>query len=280
MSKALLKTTLCAAAFAAATTHAQAASVTISILDVAFQNPTFANKEYNSPKGPAPKAIKGTTDDDAAAVQWGYAPTEKVSRYEFDPRDTTFTVTDTNPFKLGDFWHFNNPIYSDSKFLETVALNVMLRATFHDGSGSTVTTDMDANFTFRHTETPNRPGSNDPACATEMVGGDCSDQVELTGSRLGFFETQVGDENVALEILGFKEEGVLKEKDYFWTEEGGPTTAPLFARFSFFSNPDDDDPTDNDDPLDPSPVPLPAAAWLLIAGVGSLAATRKLRRKA
>ncbi|MEL7343602.1 MAG: choice-of-anchor K domain-containing protein [Pseudomonadota bacterium] len=264
MLKADKRTTLIAAGLLAAAPGAHAASVSITILDVAFENPTHVTGNYDEPS-----LASGTTDTDATAVVWGKGwEGGTPSRYEFDPIDVTATVADNDPFVLGDFYHFNNPIHGDSKILDTVELKVMLGATFQDDNGNSVTTEMTASFLFGHTETMNRP-ADASHCTTEYVGGDCSDQVTLLSSNLDSYDGVVGDENVNLEILGFGT-NLDEVGSYFWTTEGKTTSSPLLAEFRFWSEPQDQE--------DPNAVPLPAAAWLLIAGIGSLAAARRARK--
>ena len=277
MNKALFKSALTAMTLLTASA-ASAATVSISILDAHFENPTAVPASGGS--GPLPSVTNGVTAPgsslaDGTQVSWGQGwKGGPQSNYVFDPRDVVFATDDSTPFEIGTFTHNNFAIYSDSYMLGTVDLSLTIKAVFQDDIGNAVETMLGATFTFGHSETPSFP--SDPAdCSTVMEIGPgsskprCSDQVTLLGATLDSFAGQVGDELVYLDLLGFGDN--LKDlESYFWTTEGTDTSSPLFAAFSFERI------QTNDLPPEPSPVPLPAGVWLMLAGIGSLAAARRV----
>jgi hypothetical protein len=101
---------------------------------------------------------------------------------------------------------------------------------------------------FQHNETPNAAPC-DPSGATI-----CPDVVTLVSEVSGETGVKVGTQFVKLRIDGFPS-GLT-----FITEEGQANRAPLTASFTVTT------------------VPLPAAGWLLLAGLGGLGLLRSRRK--
>jgi len=151
-----------------------------------------------------------------------------------------------SPFHLGDFTHQNFPIYAP--LLTSVDLEISIAGTI-DG----VAFAMTPSFTFGHLETLNRAPCA-PAGATI-----CPDVVSFLSSRDLSEVVSVGGADYMLIINGFEQGGDLVSS--FVTEEYQANTASLFASI-----------------IEPAPIPLPAAGWLLVTGFLGLGAARRRRR--
>ncbi len=245
-----------AAAAALIGTGAMATSVSIDQIGAIWQNPVFdqggvSNTIDNGDNDP-------TVGGETVSIFWGTPATNAgQSGYSFNPTDVSFDADPDTVYSLGTFTHFNQPITSSGGSLESVEL------AFHfEGSpdGVPISAGFDAVFDFDHDETLN----------TGQQVGDCSPQVSMTpcddvvtvNAQGGADETIiVGDLAYTFTLLGFSADG-MNFSNMFITEEGENNARDLFFSFSV------------------TPVPLPAAGWLLLAGVGGLAAVGRRRKKA
>lgn len=210
-----------------------------------------------------------------SAISWGQvysgSTTGKQSGYSFVGEAAGNIETGTD-FKLGTFTHNNfvlEPGTSISRADLSVGINLMI------GGVSKI---VNAAFNFNHFETMNN-GETTGRCANggenRVVGGvnsnGCADRVTITNNTASNQSFEIDGILYILEITGFTIAGKLFSE--FWTVEDQKNEAILNARFTQVGvvPPKEVVPT-------PSPVPLPAAGWLVLTGLGALAAA-KARRK-
>ena len=190
---------------------------------------------------------------DADSIRWGNPFGQpNQSGYDFDPAATPFTATADTSFNLGTFTHLNFPITGTS--LDTVDLEVTVSIL----NGPTVT----SVFSFDHWETSN----NANPCANPSADNSngCADRVIAT-LNLGASDTfTIDNVDYVFNITAFQVGN--SDLSEFWTKEGAANSAVLRAEFTAKEN--------------INPIPLPAAGWMLIAGLGGMAAMRKFKRAA
>jgi hypothetical protein len=158
-------------------------------------------------------------------IRWGSPIFSQNSGYRFDSGVVPNAVETNDEFSLGEFTHFNFPVYEPT--LASATLNIAMNITL--GNGDIL--DKTFKFLFTHTETPN---SGNHSCCDDLVGinsvsssdvfniGGVSYTLNLTGFKIGAstvsnFETIENRINTASLI------GVLTEQ----TNTDVPEPAPL-----------------------------------------------------
>ncbi|MGC9420595.1 MAG: THxN family PEP-CTERM protein [Rhodovulum sp.] len=232
---------------------AMAASVSIEQIDASWQNPT----------GSAIDIFNYTIDNtsDPVTIFWGTPDTDAgQSGYSFGPASVPFDADPDTAYSLGTFTHFNRPILSSGGELSTVELNFAFGGT-PDG-GSLIT--LGSIFGFEHDETTNT--STVAACgALQESSTPCDDIVEVGALAGPTGEVTVGETTYIFTLLGFSPDGSDGSfSSIFVTEEGEENARDLWFSYTTETN----------------VVPLPAAGWLLLAGVGGLAAIGRRRKSA
>lgn len=183
-------------------------------------------------------------------LRWGRESGDR-SGYDFMALDVPFDPVG-NPFDIGTFTHQNFPIPAGTS-IQGADLTVTVSGTIDSVSFS-----MGGVYRFDHFETPNEAT---PCAAGGGPATACPDLVTFLGAVSLFGDTiEVNGEQVVLGLVGFT------AGTTFLTAEGLRNDAVLRASFTT-------------DPI-LAPVPLPAAGWMLIAGVGGLAAMRRRKDKA
>ena len=214
------------------------------------------------------------------AINWGKAyatsKTGRQSGYSFVAAAAGNIETDQD-FVLGTFTHNNFVIDAGTSIKRadlSIGINLMI------GSVSKV---VSAVFNFDHWETDNF-GTKKGRCADGGTVGagvnvaGCADRVSIRNNTNLNKSFAIDGFLYILEITGFTIAGNLFSQ--FWTTEDMANSAILTARFKQvgIAPPIGGEPGTGPDPV-PSPVPLPAAGWLMLAGLGALAAARARRRK-
>lgn len=172
--------------------------------------------------------------------------TSTPSGYDFAATATPFTAG--NPFDLGVFTHNNFVIFGGALQSADLLVNVM-------GTIDGTAFSLAPIFSFIHDETPNSTPC-DPVGSTI-----CPDVVSIANAQDLSEVVTVGGEDFTVTIEGFSHDGSIVSA--FTTEEGTANSATLVASITA-----------------PAPVPLPAAGWALLMGVGALGAMRKRQKKA
>jgi hypothetical protein len=215
-----------------------------------------------------PETVVGLEGTGSSRLSWG-TPANKAkgkSSYAFAGAGPAVLATGT-PFDIGTFTHFNHAIRSTPAGRFSIAgasLALAVELALDDGTSRVINTV----FSFAHLETPNKPKGG--RCADGgRVGkgvnkGGCADRVTATRNE-GVSDSFVyGGYRYDLELSGFLIGGALFAE--FWTVEGVANSATLQAelRATRIAAP-------------PPEVPLPAAGWAMLAGLGALAALRRRR---
>lgn len=223
------------------------------------------------PQGPT--NVKGIGTN---VVSWGtpFGGGRRQSSYSFVGAASGPLTTGVD-FNLGTFTHNNFVIAKRTSITGaglSVAINLMI------GGASRV---VNTAFNFAHWETTNN-GESNGRCANGGANGSgvnragCADRVTLLNNPSSNQSFVIDGFRYILEITGFTRGGQFFTE--FWTQERLANSAMLRAKFTLIGP----DRVDSGGPIDPapSPVPLPAAGWLMLAAIGALAAARARRSKA
>ncbi len=248
-----MKHTTFLAATAAATligTGAMAASVSIDQIDGTWQNP-------------APAAISTVISSSGGteSIRWGDDIGNGQSGYDFTPTSPLpFTLAEDTPTVLGTFTHLNRPIGSGTS-IDSVELDFSFGGSvLEDAEGNMfpagfLMEDFGAVFDFDHNETPNQAAN----CPTDPVA--CSDIVTVAAQGGANETIRVQNTLFTFTLLGFSPDGV-NFSNMFVTTEGLDNSQDLYFEYTV------------------SVVPLPAAGWLLLAGLGGLGVVGRRKKSA
>lgn len=194
---------------------------------------------------------------DTSSVRWGEDIGNGQSGYDFTGIAPSGPHNANTLFDMGIFTHVNRPVEGGTSITAAV-LEVLFTFTIDGGpaiSRSSV-------FDFNHWETTN---DNNP-CADGGVNGvginvnGCADNVDPQ-TNPDFTETfEIAGVKYVFDVTGFD------IGNSFWTKENALNTATIRGRFTEERN--------------ISPIPLPAAGWLLLAGVAGLGVAARKRRAA
>lgn len=240
-----MKTILTAAVLAMTATAAYPASLTLTDITAAWTGHT----------GSAP-AVNIADGADRDTIFWGNGRFGQ-SGYTFDRAAPGTTHAPDASFSLGTFTHDNFVV---DRGVDTAALDVTFSFFLGNDSSNIIT--RTSQFVFSHYETPNVPASgvcvNGKPSKPGGVQVGCEDRVipvTNPSSSETFTITEGGVEYTYLfDVTGFN------RPEGFWTVENDTNSAELMARYTVEEN--------------LAPVPLPAAAWMLLAGIGALFSRR------
>lgn len=203
-------------------------------------------------------AVSGIGTD---TISWGTpAGGSAQSNYNFTAQGTPINLLEGVSALMGQFTHTNFPITGSS--LTAAVLDI----TFDLLIGGTTAASITNSYNFTHWETENAqdPCANGDAQGVGVNSNGCADRVQATlnNATAQTFTVDGVEYTINLDSFGgFGTEGGLPT---FWTVEGQSNTADLMMSYSTY--------------IPPAPIPLPATAWMLLAGIGGLAAYRRRQR--
>jgi hypothetical protein len=192
------------------------------------------------------------------SIRWGDPATNAgQSGYDFLAASTPINgVAADTAFDLGVFTHLNNPIFDPS--ITGATLQLLISISIDGGPIQQIL----SSYSFAHVETPNgaNPCFDGGQNGVGVNVNGCADRVTATinlGQTQSFF---VGLDEYVFTIDRFRVGSDAFSQ--FFTQEGANNSATLEGSYQLKS----------------AVVPLPAAGWLMLAGIGALVAVR--RRKA
>lgn len=189
-------------------------------------------------------------------LSWGGLSKNRRSEYVFDGRNLTaeVPVPSTQSYDIGTFTHRNYRIPDDSGITGArLRVNVGVNIEGQDASFAPLF------FDFDHWETDNRanPCANGQRNRQGVNGNGCADRVTILSDALVTNSVTVAGVQYLIRVSGFFEgDTPLGE---FWTRENADNVAVLRGEITA--------------------VPLPAAAFLLIGGIGGLGLLAARRRR-
>lgn len=206
-----------------------------------------------------------------ASVRWGIPWNNRGVRsgYDFDGVDDGTPQLPETDFVLGTFTHLNRVIANGTS-ITAARLQVSFRVRINDlTNGLSRLVDAQSTFDFLHWETPNdaRPCADGGANGAGVNVNGCADRVTPVLNPAFSDTFRLGRAVYTLDITGFD------KGDAFWTTEDAANRSRLFGRFT--ASPDL---TEGESGEPPAPIPLPAAGWLMLAGLAGLGAAARRRR--
>ncbi len=261
-----LRTAVATVTFGLCASAASAAMVTIE---------NVSGTWTDASSGPVYGLNTGVTAGGVAEINWGSPatgplnPTGTQSGYTFEgliPPPVTVDTEHGAQFELGIFTHNNYTLWanvpSGMNAIDSADLSVDFTMSI-DGHEF----NLNQVYNFSHIETPNEPAG---ACqfggtaASGMNGAyGCNDRVTAELNEALSESIVLDGMEYTLDISGFlTEEGFFS---FFDTQERLANSAILIAELIVTEL--------------PSEVPLPAAGWLLIGGMGGLFALKRKRRQ-
>jgi hypothetical protein len=191
------------------------------------------------------------------SVRWGEDIGNGQSGYDFTGIAPSGPHNADTLFDMGIFTHVNMPVGGGTSITAAV-LEVLFTFTIDGGAAIS----RSSVFDFNHLESPN---GADP-CADGLANGignnvnGCADNVDPQ-TNPDFSETfEIEGVKYVFDVTGFD------IGSSFWTKERENNTATIRGRFTEERN--------------ISAVPLPAAGWMLLAGIAGLGAAARKRRAA
>jgi hypothetical protein len=252
------------AAFALSASAATASVITISAIDGKWAGDTIVADKVN-PDGSATTNPWGRgsysphSGADTNRVEWGWEWEAGPSAYVFEATTPPITVDDplggSEVRILGSFTHENRPIIVGGPVLRSADLQLRIQGTINGEAF-----DFTPTFSFEHDETAN-DGGDDGIC--EVGTTPCSDVVTVSGSANSDSVIEAGGYSYRMYLDGFVDTLGGVPTDEFITAENADNTSLVQWRIVR-------------DPL--TAVPLPAAAWMLLAGIGGLGLAARRKR--
>jgi hypothetical protein len=190
---------------------------------------------------------------DLLAMQSGYV-------FEGIKPPSVFSSSDAS-FVFGKFTHHNGAVWTNSATLASVDFQIDIEGRIVKGEESEAFS-LSTMFSLIHQETIN-PAT--PCAAQGEIP--CRDSVTIMGEISETLPFVVGDIEYTFVLKGLVKSLEGPGVTSFFTEETQQNSAMLRGRIEWAE-------------LPPPVIPLPAAGWLMIAGLGGLAAMARKKRRA
>lgn len=251
--------TFCAAsALALAVGSADAATITVASVAGAWTGWTGGDASVT------------VVDGNPTLIRWGAmdTPTKKGAKSGYDffglmPPEMVFEHDDS--IIVGELTHLNYAI-PDYAAIKQATLQVIFSFWLDsDTKDADSLRTITSTFVFDHTETPNNPASG--MCPNGIAWGEginnkgCADLVVASTNPSNSTTIRIDGAEYRFDVTGFMIGDAPME--HFWTRESARSTAQLTARFTYIA-----------------PVPVPAAGFLLLGGLGALGALARRRKAA
>lgn len=195
----------------------------------------------------------GISGVNSSTISWGTSTGYGQSSYTFvgvAPPPVIGLAADT-AFNLGTFTHKNYPITGTTLGTAELTVNIGIKI---DGSAQSVSSVFD----FKHIET-----TNSGTCLPNSTSV-CDDLVTATTNAASSQTFNIAGTDYIFNVSGFLVGGAIF--DSFLTAENADNVATLQASYSVAEQ-------------NIPPVPLPAAGWMLLAGLGGLGVARRARKR-
>lgn len=199
----------------------------------------------STPSRTSPTDATVPSGDVPASLRWGECTGDGQSGYDFNANFPS-GPWDDGLVLLGDFNHINREIGSGTSITAADLVFTFDVDDVYPLGGTALSKSLTVSFI--HNETSNSAGH----CPTGSVS--VCDDIVMATMPVGADSFQLGNTIYTFSILGFSTDDGATFVNDFLTREGGENPAQLYATVAT------------------SEIPLPAAGWLLLAGVGGLAA--------
>lgn len=204
-----------------------------------------------------PASVSVDNSGPTVTARWGNPATPQgQSGYDFTAAITPLNAPVNTNFALGEFVHQNFPVFEDGTVPGTLDLRLEISGELQDAAMTPFS--VTSIFSFTHTETPN----NGTPCA-EGGSQPCPDLVEAILNPGASTSVSVGGVDYFFSITGFMTASGMF--DSFLTLEDQSNSATLLGSFTADVN--------------VNAIPLPAAGWMLLAGLGGLGLMRRKQKQ-
>lgn len=196
-------------------------------------------------------------------IRWGIpnagSGNGQQSGYRFDGAAPPAQIlTEGAPTALGTFTHFNYVINIGTN-VTAATLDLTFGLTI-DGISQALTNSY--NFVHWETDNEDNPCGDGGQVGVGVNSNGCADRVQATLNNAIAEKFTINGTEYTIDITGFD----IADRNgipTFWTVEEQSNSAKLYGSLTEYV---------------PAPVPVPAAGWMILAGLGGLATARRRKK--